>query len=242
MQALILNSGLGSRMGSFTIDKHKSMMEISSDLPLVVYQIKAIASLGITNFVITTGHMQYKLEKLIHEWFGCKYSFKFIYNPEYKATNYIYSIYLALGELNDDLILLHGDLYFTKNALSQMLYETKSVVVIDSTLPRPEKDFKARLYNDKVRQIATYLDDNDCVACQPLYKLNKTDWLAWADAIRTFCDEGKTGLYAEEALNTILHIIDLYPFDLKGELCMEIDTPEDLSLLRSLKRKVKIHE
>ncbi len=242
MKALILNSGLGSRMGTITSDKHKSMLEISEDLPLVIYQIEAITSAGITDFVITTGYMQDELKYLIYERFGDKYRFKFIHNPKYAVTNYIYSIYLALNELNDDLILLHGDLYFAGDILSQMLFKSESVVIVDSTLPLPKKDFKARICDNKVRQIATYIDGNDCMACQPLYKLNRNDWLVWAEAIRKFCEEGRVNVYAEEALNAVLGKISLHAFDLKGNLCMEIDTPEDLTLLRSLKGDGEFYE
>ena len=232
MRALILNSGTGSRMGELTKDKHKSMVEIKEGLPLIVYQIETIAASGIDDFIITTGAMSEKLIHCIHHYFGNRYRFEFVYNDKYNVTNYIYSIYLALSYLDDDVLLLHGDLYFTRPMLAQMLAAKESCVVVDTTLKQPEKDFKAHIEGEKVTQIATCIFGANCYACQPLYKLLRADWRIWADAIAAFCAAGKTGVYAEEALNTILDRFALKPFDVKGGLCTEIDTPEDLSVLK----------
>lgn len=40
MKALILNSGMGSRMLNLTLDKHKSMVEISKDETILSRQLK----------------------------------------------------------------------------------------------------------------------------------------------------------------------------------------------------------
>ena len=80
-------------------------------------------------------------------------------------------------------------------------------------------------------RIDTHLTGPDCVACQPLYRLKLEDWKVWADAIHRFCAAGKTGEYAEAALNTVLDEVNLVPFDVKGALCMEVDTLDDLRRL-----------
>lgn len=234
MKALILNSGRGSRMGGLTEYMHKCMVEIEQETPLIYHQLSTLAQVGITDFVITTGYMSDQLCEYINQCFEDSLRITFIDNPLYSNTNYIYSIYLALEQLRgEDLLLLHGDLYFDKRVLSAILATTTSSVVVDSSLPLPEKDFKAEIKEGLVTQIATYINNENCLACQPLYKLNKEDWLLWAEAIEKFCVAGNTNVYAEEALNSILHQLPLHPVDLNGKLCMEVDTPEDLSLLKS---------
>lgn len=238
MKALILNSGLGTRMGSLTDNKHKSMVEIKEGITLITYQLKTLSEMGINDFVITTGHMKDQLINHIHNQFLDKLNIKFIYNEKYTSTNYIYSIYLALKELKgDDLLIMHGDLYFDKSIIEDMLTLEQSAVVVDTTLPLPEKDFKAEVQNEYIKKIATYINYESCVACQPLYKLTLKDWKIWSDTIQGFCNEGKTNVYAEEALNTVLDCFQLKALDLKGRLCMEIDTEIDLTVLRSKIKK-----
>lgn len=233
MQALILNSGMGSRMGSLTRERHKSMVEIAAGLPLIIYQISTLAMVGVTDFIITTGYMQNKLINLVEKHFGNKYKFEFVFNPKYQTTNYIYSIFLAIDKIKGDLFLLHGDLFFTKEILEGLLNREQSAVVVDNLLLGSKKDFKAIVYEERVMKIATNICNPASVSCQPLYKLKKVDWSIWAEAIQNFCYKGKTNVYAEEALNVVLDDFMLWSFDVQGELCMEVDTLEDLVILKS---------
>ncbi|NMA84523.1 MAG: phosphocholine cytidylyltransferase family protein [Epulopiscium sp.] len=237
MQALILNSGLGSRMGALTENKHKSMVEIQEGLTLITYQLRTLSQMGITDIVMTTGHMKDQLIHHIRDEFSDKLNISFVNNPKYATTNYIYSIYLALQELKEDLFLFHGDLYFDKSVITDLMESEQSVVVVDTTLPLPEKDFKAEVQDGSIKKIATYINDERCIACQPLYKLTFEDWKTWAAAIGKFCEEGKTNVYAEEALNTILDQLPLKALDLQGKLCMEVDTQDDLMVLQTKIRK-----
>ena len=231
MKAIILNSGMGSRMGEFTKNNHKSMVEIWDGIPLIYHQIKALEEVGIENILITTGYMGDKLKDFIDTEFG-DLDITYIHNSSYLNTNYIYSMYLAPDESDQDIILFHGDLYFDQDILNDVISLNTSCVVVDSTLPLLEKDFKAEIGDERIKKIATYINNGNCVSCQPLYKLNGSDWDAWKGSIHEFCDDGKTDVYAEEALNDVLSEVVLKPLDVKGRLCMEVDTVYDLQLLR----------
>ena len=56
MKALILNSGLGSRMGVLTSEHPKCMTEISTHETILSRQLKMIANAGIEEVVMTTGY------------------------------------------------------------------------------------------------------------------------------------------------------------------------------------------
>ena len=56
MKALILNSGLGSRMGVLTSEHPKCMTEISAHETILSRQLKIIADAGIEEVVMTTGY------------------------------------------------------------------------------------------------------------------------------------------------------------------------------------------
>lgn len=236
MKALILNSGMGKRMGVLTNEHPKCMIEIGERETILSRQLKLLEQCGITDVIITTGFF----DKILIDYcnsLNSKLKYTFIKNPLYDKTNYIYSMFIALKELNDDIILMHGDLHFNQIVLENLMNTEESSIVVDTTLPLPEKDFKAEIDNGFVKKVATYINNENCVACQPLYRLKKFDWLIWAQAIKEFCNEGNTNVYAEEALNTVLNRMKLKPIDLKGKLCMEVDTIEDLELLKSKIKK-----
>ena len=125
-------------------------------------------------------------------------------------------------------------MYFTYETAEKVLNSDFSSVVIDTTLPIPKEDFKAKLDDDLIKFIGVNYFEDDAVVCQPFYKLEKSFWQTWKNEINEYCKNGETGVYAENALNDLLNQIDLNPLDLKGSLCMEIDTKDDLSLIKRI--------
>ena len=55
MKALILNSGLGSRMGVLTSEHPKCMTEISAKETILSRQLSMLADAGVEEVVMTTG-------------------------------------------------------------------------------------------------------------------------------------------------------------------------------------------
>lgn len=228
MKALILNSGVGKRMGDLTRKHPKCMTPIGRDHTILSWQLELIKQVGIINAVITTGPFAEMLEKYALERLP---SIQFVHNPRYNETNYIYSMYLARELLRDDLILLHGDLVLEKSVLDELLSAHESAVAVERGIPLPEKDFKARLIRNRVKEIGVGVFGEDCVASQPAYKLQKADVEAWLESISDFCQRGETGVYAENALNTIFDRVHMVPMMLEGRLCNEIDNLEDLEII-----------
>ena len=95
---------------------------------------------------------------------------------------------------------MHGDLVYENTVFDDVLKSKHSCMTISSTLPLPEKDFKAVLSEGRICKIGIEFFDN-AVAAQPLYKLNRDDWRVWLDRIIAFCENGNTKCYAENAFN-----------------------------------------
>ena len=66
MKALILNSGLGHRMGVLTSEHPKCMTEISPSETILSRQLRLIADAGITEVVMTTGYFDSILVNYCH--------------------------------------------------------------------------------------------------------------------------------------------------------------------------------
>lgn len=232
MKALILNSGLGKRMGHLTENRPKGMVEIRPGVTPLDLQIQQLLRAGIQDTVITTGPFAKVLEDYVTEKYP-EMNFTFVNNADYASTNYIYSIALAKEYLKDtELVLMHGDLVFEESVLKDILSSTESVMVVDSTLPLPEKDFKAVVENGKVTKVGIEFFDS-AMAAQPLYHLTKLDWNIWLTSILDFCENGNKSVYAENAMNVVSNNMNLQTLDVKGRLCGEIDTEEDLAFMRT---------
>jgi cytidyltransferase-like protein len=230
MKALILNSGLGSRMGVITNEHPKCMTEISFKNTILSRQLRMLASFGVEEVVMTTGYY----DKVLVDYCNALHlplKYTFVNNPLYDKTNYIYSIYCAKDALkDDDIILMHGDLVFESRVMEAVIDNENSCMVVSSTLPLPEKDFKAVIRDGRIEKVGINFFDN-AMAAQPLYKIKKEDWLVWLANIEKFCENDNRKVYAENAFNEVSDKCKIYPCDVQDMLCSEIDTPEDLKVV-----------
>lgn len=227
MKALILNSGVGKRMGNLTKQKPKCMAKIGQGFTIISRQLYLLEKAGIKEAVITTGPFADMLQSYVGS-LELNMDIRFVANPDYERTNYIYSIYCAREYLRGDIISLHGDLVFEPSVLGDILSSDFSRVAVDSSLPLPEKDFKARLEGNRVKAVGVEFFGKDCAACQPIYHMHKHDMALWLSEISRFCLEGRRNVYAEKALNNVTDRAALYALELNGRLCSEIDNMEDL--------------
>ena len=226
MKALIFNSGIGKRMGELTHNTHKSLTVLNDGETILERQIRILSECGIIEFVITTGPFEEKLKAVCAKY--PQLTFHFVHNDLYDKTNYIYSFYLTKELLDDDFLTLHGDLVFNKKLIIDLLHdEETSIGLINKALPKPEKDFKARVINDEIKEVGIHIFDDNCFAFQPLYKLSKENILKWWDKVNEFIKEKNDNVYAENALNEITNSIIIKARSYDGYFIDEIDNPDD---------------
>lgn len=233
MKALILNSGMGTRMGNYTKEHPKCMTDLNDGETIISRQLKMLLNCGVTDVVITTGYFNDVLTDYCKS-LNLPINYTFVLNPIYNQTNYIYSIYCAKEVLKDeDILLLHGDLVFEESVLKDMLAFKDSAMKVSSTLTLPEKDFKAVIHNGLVKKVGVEFFEN-AMEAQALYKLNSNEWNIWLNKIIEYCETDKRKCYAEVAFNEISDECIIYAYDVKDRLCTEIDTPEDWEKVMNL--------
>lgn len=235
MKALILNSGVGSRMGDATRQQPKCLTELPGQETILGRQLRQLAAAGVREAVITTGPFGDILERYCAG-LGLPLRLTFVPNPRYRETNYIYSIHCAREHLDGDILLLHGDLVFETAVLAAALASEASCMAVSAALPLPAKDFKAVVRDGRIVQVGVEFFE-DAVAAQPLYKLRRQDWAVWQARIEAYCARGSVKCYAENALNEVTDACTLTPLDVGEALCAEVDTPEDLAAVTARLRE-----
>jgi len=212
-------------MGVLTSEHPKCMTEVSAKDTILSRQLRQLAEGGITDVVMTTGLFDGVLVNYC-ESLDLPLRYTFVKNPVYRETNYIYSIYCAREYLDDDILLMHGDLVFENSVFDEVCASKTSCMTVSSTLPLPEKDFKAVVRDGKVVKVGVDFF-NDALAAQPLYKLLKDDWAKWMERIAAFCEAGNTRVYAENALNEIFPALNVRAYPYEDYYIDEIDNMDD---------------
>jgi histidinol-phosphate/aromatic aminotransferase/cobyric acid decarboxylase-like protein/choline kinase len=130
MQAIILAAGMGNRLGVYTQNNTKCMLDINGK-KLIERALDAIDESGIQKCIMVVG---YKKENLMN-FLGSRYKnieIVYVANDIYYKTNNIYSLYLAKNFLmQDDTLLLESDLIFENKLIADILnYPSPTVAAV----------------------------------------------------------------------------------------------------------------
>ncbi|MGD2066767.1 MAG: sugar phosphate nucleotidyltransferase [Candidatus Bathyarchaeota archaeon] len=230
---MILNSGLGTRLYPMTKTKPKALLEIGNKT-LLGHQLDSLTDCRISNVIMTTGPFEEKIKHYIETGYP-NLNVTYVKNPKYLTTNYIYSMWLTKSLIADDIVLFHGDLFFDALLLKRLVdSKVLNCVLVNRKMEPPAKDFKAVIENSRVTQIGVEFFGAKAFFCAPLYKFSKADFMSWLNQIGQFVERDDLSVYAENAFNEISNQILLQPLYYDEEICLEIDTKEDLELARSL--------
>lgn len=234
MKALIFNSGIGKRMGELTDHCPKSMVHLYNDETIFERQIRLLQEAGIKDVVITTGPYPEMLKRICSKPCYSNMQFVFPHNEIYDSSNYIYSMYKAREYLDDDVLMLHGDLVFDRKLIPSLLKNKEpNVCLINKFKTLPEKDFKGRIIDNELREVSINIFDDNCFAFQPLYKLSKSVLKKWIENVTKFVENKCINVYAENALNEITVGLNIRPVSYHNHFIDEIDNKDDLIRVNS---------
>lgn len=120
MQGLMLAAGMGKRLGKYTKDNTKCMLEIDGET-LLKRTVDALKYAGINKLIMVVGYKKENVKKYVEENIK-NMEIVFVDNDDYDKSNNIYSLYLAREYLaKDETILLESDLIYDRELLKSVV-------------------------------------------------------------------------------------------------------------------------
>lgn len=122
MQALMLAAGKGSRLGRYTKDNTKCMLEVNGKT-LLERCIDALKEANINKLVLVLGYKKENVINYIKEkGLDKKIKIEYVFNEDYDITNNIYSLFLAKDIFKrEDTILLESDLIYEPSIIKELI-------------------------------------------------------------------------------------------------------------------------
>jgi len=119
--AVILAAGFGNRMKPLTNTNHKTLLDVCGET-ILGRIINSLEQESITEIYIITGYREKQIKEFINLNFP-HLNISYIHNPRFRETNNIYSLALALENINmkKDLVLIESDLIYKKEVLNKLL-------------------------------------------------------------------------------------------------------------------------
>jgi len=233
-KALIFDSGYGKRLRPFTDHHPKCLTPLESGETIFERQIRLLHENGIDHVVVTTGPFPEQMKRICEKAPFNTMAIEFVQNDFYLSSNAIVSMNLAAEKIRGhDVIIMHGDLVFDRRLLGAILRDKRpNLVCISQSAPLPEKDFVGYFEKGFLRTIKVGDRGVDRYALQPLYKISHSALDLWLDKVASFCAEGNTNVYAENALNEIAESARVEGYYYDRHFVNEIDNEEDFENVR----------
>lgn len=243
MQAILLAAGMGKRLGEYTKNNTKCMVEVNG-IKLIDRVIMQLAHFNISRLVIVIGYKGSELKKYIGNRYDKALKIEYIENNVYDKTNNIYSLALAKDELcKDDTILLESDIIFEETALKKLINNPyPNLALVDKYQPWMDGTMVTINENNEIDNFINkasfkFQDIDSYYKTVNLYKFSKdfsTD--VYIPFLEAYCKVMGNNQYYEEVLRvlTVIHQSSLHALPLQGDKWYEIDDVQDLDIASTL--------
>lgn len=242
MQAIILAAGMGRRLGEYTRNNTKCMVEVNGTR-LIDRLLGQLSRLDLQRVVVVVGYEGDKLKNhLGNQYNGLK--IEYVSNPIYDKTNNIYSLWLAKEQLlEDDTLLVESDLIFDDSLFDMILEcEHQNVALVDKyeswmdgTMVRLDDDHN--IVNFIPKKAFKYSDIEHYYKTVNIYKFSR-EFSAniYIPFLEAYIRALGNNEYYEQVLRviTLIDSCDLKALPLCGQRWYEIDDVQDLRIAEAM--------
>lgn len=121
MKGIILAAGKGERMRPLTDFKPKSLLPVGNK-PLIDYQIEMLEKIGVKEIAVVVGYLEEEMKKHLKD------RVKFFRDEKIKGT--ASALYSARNFIDEDFILIYGDIFFD-GSLTSLAEKPNSIGVTE---------------------------------------------------------------------------------------------------------------
>jgi len=226
--ALLLAAGTGTRLRPLTRNAPKCLTEVGGR-PILDRLVHNLRSKGFKRLVVVLGHQGDQIRDFLRHT-ADDMRIDYVFNPDYRTTNNLYSLWLARQQIQEPFLLVESDLVFEASMLDDMLYPDRIAI---SNL-RPWMNGTTVMLGAGKRVTAFR---SDCGQCNTpryktvnLYSLSLNTWQAMEERLGNYVSDGKLGVYYEAVFADMVAdgslAFDAVFFD--ADRWYEIDTLADL--------------
>lgn len=243
MQAIILAAGMGRRLGEYTRNNTKCMVEVNGE-KLIDRALKQLGQLNLNRVVIVIGYKGEKLRSHLEQHYIGPLRLEFTENPIYDRTNNIYSLSLVKDKLQeDDTLLIESDLIFDNELFPLIVsseYDNVALVAkyetwMDGTMVRIDHD--DNIVNFVPRKAFNYAEVETYYKTVNIYKFSRQFLRdVYVPFLGAYSQVMGNNDYYEQVLRVIttLDRVEMKALDIGNRRWYEIDDVQDLDIASAI--------
>jgi histidinol-phosphate/aromatic aminotransferase/cobyric acid decarboxylase-like protein/choline kinase len=243
MQAIILAAGMGRRLGSYTKENTKCMVQVNG-VALIDRVLNQLSQLHLRRVLIVVGYKGEELKNYIGKRYDDRLKIEFADNAVYDKTNNIYSLSLVKRQLaEDDTLLIESDLIFEDSLFPLIVNDPNPNVALvakyetwmDGTMV--QIDDECNIVNFVPKKAFNYAEVGSYYKTVNIYKFSREfssrHYVPFLDAY--CCSQGNNEYY-EQVLRviTLLDRVDMKALPIGDRKWYEIDDVQDLDIAETI--------
>ena len=220
MKAILLAAGVGSRISNDIGQMPKSMLDVNGQ-PLIVHTVELLQNNHI-EVIIITGFKHHVIEEALKD-----YHVRIYYNPFFRVTNSIGSLWYARNEFfnTNEVLIANADVYYTQDLLDKIFAaQHDNFLLADKTRVDVGDYFflsKDGILQKYGKELKREERDSEYVGIGVL----KRDWvLKFHDQLCNMIENGEYNLWWENVLYSLVDRENIYTVDVNGIFWSEVDT------------------
>ena len=228
MKAIIMAAGVGKRLQALNINKPKCLIAVGSTT-LIRRSVNLLVSKGISDITVIVGFMAHLIRNELNN------DVAYFENPDFHSTNSIKSLWYAKDLLEDNVLLLNGDLYYEHDILDYAINQTNPVVMLADSTRIDNADYRFSFRDGQIDQFGKHLTnqetDGEYIG---IVRIDQSFIKTFKDALEAMIISGKSNIWWEDVLYSFIEKrIPIHYFDVAGTFWSEVDTLQDYNYLQN---------
>jgi len=227
MKAIIMAAGIGKRLHALNINKPKCLITIGSKT-LIRRSVDLLVSKGISDITVIVG---YKSDLIRNE---LNNDVAYYENPDFQTNNSIKSLWYAKDLLEDDVLLLNGDLYYEQGILDYAINQTNPVVMLADSTRIDNADYRFGFSGNQINRYGKHLTNHETDGeYVGIVRIDKCFIKKFKQTLEEMITSGKSNIWWEDVLYSFIKKkIPIHYFDVAGTFWSEVDTLQDYNYLQ----------
>ena len=222
MRAILMAAGVGSRV-SRSVQKPKSTLDVGN-ISIIRHTVEMLLNHGVKVAVV----VGYKREDIYAELDGLEVTY--YWNPYYKVTNSMASLWFAQDFIkeDEDLLLANADVYWDDELYELILNDTRLSVMLSDKSRVLTGDYFFKVEDEKIVKYGKELDVGDR-SCEyvGIAKLSQNILKKFVARLNYLVEKDMYNLWWENVLYEYADIDSVYVRDVDGRFWAEVDYIED---------------
>lgn len=230
MTAIILAAGRGTRLGQVTAGRPKCLLPVDGQ-PVLAHALCRARATGISRAVVVAGFEAGQVHRYLADHRIAGLAARVVDNRRFAETNNIYSLALALEEIDGPITIINGDDLFNLQILRALLKGgADAAAAVDFSRPLPSDAMRTVVESGRVVEIGKDVPRERATGnAIGLYRFSGRAAVELRAEVRRWVQSGRTNAFYVAAIGALLGRLALQAVPTRGLTWGEIDDAHDLA-------------